>query len=137
MQEMIFKATIENISAATNFVNSQLENFCCSMKTMNQIDIALDELFGNIAQYAYPDGEGTVSVTVEFTTESPIRVVITLRDQGIPFNPLSNEDPDITSSAEERSIGGLGVFLCKKMMDDLIYEHTNGQNVLRIFKALN
>ena len=93
------------------------------------------ELFSNIAQYAYAPGTGPATVRVE-TEEDPRAVILTFIDRGIPYNPLAAEDPDITAPAEERSIGGLGVFLVKKTMDDVRYEYREGRNILRILKRI-
>ena len=105
------------------------------MKARRQIDVAIDELFGNIARYAYsPDvGKATVRFSVE---ENPLEVTITFIDNGIPFNPLEKSNPDTHLSAEERPIGGLGIFLVKKSMDLVEYEYKNGQNILKIKKNI-
>ena len=134
-KEMTVEATVENIPAVTDFVNAELEALGCSMKTQMQIDIAIDELFGNIAHYAYDPETGPATVRVE-VEEDPMCVVITFIDHGKPFDPLSRENPDVTLSAEEREIGGLGVFLVKKTMDDVSYEYRNGQNILKIKKTI-
>lgn len=133
MKELTVDATVENIAAVTDFVSGQLEALDCPMKVQVQIAIAIDELFGNIAQYAYsPDvGQATVRVETEQTA-----VVITFIDRGVPYDPLAREDPDTTLSAEERGIGGLGVYMVKKSMDAMDYEYRDGQNVLRIKKHL-
>ena len=135
MKELTIAATVENIETVTNFVNEQLEALDCPMKAQMQIDIAIDELFSNIAHYAYnPDvGEATVRVEV---TEDPFAVVITFIDNGVPYDPLAKEDPDITLSAEERKIGGLGIYMVKKSMDDITYEYKDGQNILKIKKHI-
>ena len=135
MKEMTIAATVENIEAVTDFVNEQLEALDCPMKAQMQIDIAIDELFGNIAHYAYnPDvGEATVRVEV---VEEPLSVIITFIDGGVPYDPLSAADPDTTLSAEERAIGGLGIFMVKKSMDDITYRYENGSNILSIRKTL-
>jgi len=105
------------------------------MKAQAQIDIAIDELFGNIAQYAYNPETGPATVRVE-VQEDPMAVIITFIDHGVPYDPLKNEDPDITLSAEERKIGGLGIFMVKKTMDEISYQYKNGQNILTIKKKL-
>ena len=134
-KEMTVEATVENIPAVTDFVNAELEALGCSMKTQMQIDIAIDELFGNIAHYAYDPSVGPATVRVE-VDDDPLSVVITFIDHGKPYDPLSRTDPDVTLSAEEREIGGLGVFLVKKTMDDVSYEYRNGQNILKIKKTI-
>ena len=135
MKELTIDATVDNIEKVTEFVNAQLEEYDCPMKAQMQIDVAIDELFGNIAHYAYdPDvGPATVSVEVE---ENPLSVIITFIDNGKPYDPLAKSDPDVTLSADEREIGGLGIFLVKKTMDDVSYEYKNGQNILRIKKSI-
>lgn len=135
MKEITITATVENIGVVTEFVDSQLEELNCPMKAQFQINIAIDELFGNIAHYAYdPDvGPATVRVEVE---EDPLAVIITFMDGGVPYDPLAKSDPDTTLSAEERDIGGLGIFLVKKSMDEIKYEYKNGQNILRIKKHI-
>ncbi len=136
MQEITVKAAVDSLPVVTDFINEQLEALHCSMKVQNQIGIALDELFGNIAHYAYPDGEGEAVVSLEASDTSPCIVTITLSDWGVPYNPLEKSDPDITLSAEDREIGGLGIFLSKKLMDDLKYEYKDQKNILRITKTL-
>ncbi|MDD6488260.1 MAG: ATP-binding protein [Clostridia bacterium] len=135
MKELMIDATVENIEKVTDFVNEQLEAFDCPMKTQTQIDIAIDELFGNIAHYAYNPDVGPATVRVE-VTDDPIAVIITFIDHGIPYDPLKKEDPNTTLSAEERNIGGLGIYLVKKSMDDISYEYKNGQNILKIKKKI-
>ena len=92
------------------------------MKAQMQIDIAIDELFGNIAHYAYNPEVGEATVRIE-VIEDPLAVVITFIDNGVPYDPLKREDPDTTLSAEEREIGGLGIYLVKKSMDEITYEY--------------
>ena len=135
MKELNIAATIENIETVTDFVNEQLEAYDCPMKAQMQIDIAIDELFGNIAHYAYNPEIGNATVRVE-VIEEPLAVVITFIDKGIPYDPLAKEDPNIKLSAEEREIGGLGIYMVKKSMDEITYEYKDGQNILAIKKKL-
>ena len=136
MTELTIAATVENIEAVTDFVNEQLEALDCPMKAQMQIDIAIDELFGNIAHYAYNPEIGQATVRVE-VIEDPLAVTITFIDNGVPYDPLAKEDPDTTLSIEDREIGGLGIYMVKKSMDDIAYEYKNGQNILIIKKNLN
>ena len=136
MKELTVEAKIENIEAVTDFVNEQLEALDCPIKAQMQIDIAIDELFGNIAHYAYNPEVGSATVRVE-VTEDPLAVVITFIDNGVPYDPLAKADPDTTLSAEEREIGGLGIYMVKKSMDDITYEYKDGQNILKIKKNLS
>ncbi|MBQ0071343.1 MAG: SpoIIE family protein phosphatase, partial [Spirochaetales bacterium] len=133
MVEMNIEATIENIPVVTEFVDAELEKYNCPMKAQIQIDIAIDELFSNIARYAYNPETGPATVRVE-VEEDPLSVIITFIDNGVPYNPLAHEDPDTTLSAEEREIGGLGILLVKKSMDAVEYSYKDGQNILNIRK---
>ncbi len=133
--EITVPAKIENIPVITAFIDEQLEKAESSIKAQMQIDVALDELIANIAHYAYAPGEGDVTVGFSFDEESRM-AEITLIDGGVPFDPLAKEDPDIEMSAEERSIGGLGIFVTKKIMDEISYAYENGQNVLRVRKRI-
>ena len=135
MKELTIAATVENIETVTDFVNEQLEALDCPIKAQMQIDIAIDELFGNIAHYAYNPQVGSATVRVE-VIEEPLSVVITFIDDGVPYDPLQKDDPDITLSAEEREIGGLGIYMVKKSMDEITYEYKDGQNILKIKKNL-
>ncbi len=135
MKELSIEAKVENIPEVTAFVDEQLEAYGCSVKAQMQIDIAIDELFSNIAHYAYHPGSGPATVRVE-TKEDPLSVVITFIDHGVPYDPLKKEDPDITLSAEERGIGGLGIYMVKKSMDAISYQYKDGQNILEIRKQL-
>jgi len=135
MKELTINATVENIPAVTAFVDEQLEAFDCPMKAQMQIDIAIDELFSNIAYYAYNPDVGPATVRVE-VVEDPMAVVITFIDNGVPYDPLAREDPDTTLSAEERDLGGLGIYMVKKSMDEVTYEYKDGQNILKIKKNI-
>ncbi len=121
MKELTLPASRTNIPAITEFVNRELERMDCELKTMAQIDIAIDELYSNIAKYGFDDDGGEVTVTLEIESE-PRVVSISFMDEGRPFNPLQKDDPDITLPARERKIGGLGIYMVKKSMDDVRYE---------------
>ena len=135
MKELTIDATIENITQVTAFVDEQLEALGCPLKAQMQIDIAIDELFGNIAHYAYTPEIGPATVRVE-VQQDPLAVVVSFIDNGIPYDPLAKEDPDVALSAEDREIGGLGIYMVKKSMDEITYEYKDGQNILRIKKAI-
>jgi len=135
MKELTIKAIVENMDVVTAFINEQLENADCPMKVQMQIDVAIDEIFGNICHYAYPSGEGEAMVCVE-VQEGPRAVVMTFMDSGVPYNPLEKEEPDTTLSAEEREIGGLGIFIVKKTMDEVSYRYENEKNILTVKKYM-
>lgn len=125
----------ENVEAVTDFINAELEAHDCSMKAQTQIDIAIDEIFSNISKFAYDSGSGPASVTIDISGD-PLIAQISFIDHGHPYDPLSAEDPDITLSAEDRKIGGLGIYLVKRTMDDVRYEYRDGQNILTIIKTI-
>ena len=135
MKKITTEASIENVNIVTEFVDEHLESMDCPMKAMMQINIAIDELFSNIAFYAYRPDKGPVTVSVE-VVENPAAVISTFIDQGIPDDPRATQDPDTSLSADERNIGGLGIFLVKKSMDDITYEYKDGQNILKIKKNM-
>lgn len=135
MRSITVEAKTENVAAVTDFVNEILEENGCSVKVQMKIDIAIDEVFSNIAYYAYAPGSGEATVQVEIA-ESPKRLELIFADRGIPYNPLENEDPDVTLNAEERKVGGLGIFMVKEMMDEVSYEYTDGQNILKLKQVL-
>lgn len=129
------EAKIENVDKVTEFVNEVLEEKECPLKVHMQLDVAIDEIFGNIAYYAYGKGSGNATIQIEME-DNPPKITLTFIDQGIPYNPLESKDPDITLDIEDREIGGLGIFLVKKTMDELSYEYVDGQNILTMKKEL-
>ena len=135
MREMDIAATLENLDTVMAFVDQQLEEAGCSMKTQMQIDIAVEEVYVNIAHYAYNPEIGGVTIRVQIE-EEPLEIILTFIDKGKPFDPLAKEDPDVTLSAEDRQIGGLGIFMVKKSMDNISYEYNEGRNILTLKKKL-
>ena len=135
MEELTIEATISNIPVVTEFVDRKLEALDCPLKAQMQIDVAIDELFSNIAKFAYHPETGPATVRVEVEND-PMAVIITFIDHGMPYDPLLNEDPDVSADIEDRVVGGLGVYLVKKTMDDVSYEYKDGQNILRIKKQI-
>ena len=133
MSELTLEAKLENLDRVLAFVDKFLEDLDCSPKPQMQIDIAVEELFVNIAKYAYTPAIGSMTLRIE---KDPIGVAITFIDRGVPYNPLAKLDPDVTLSAEERQIGGLGIFMVKKSMDNMEYKHEAGQNILTIRKKI-
>ena len=105
------------------------------MKTQMAVCVAIEEVFVNIAHYAYPDGEGDVVFGIGYDEDSK-KVTFRMSDKGVPFNPLEKPDPDITLSAEERGIGGLGIFITKKTMESVSYAYENNENILTMIKTI-
>lgn len=128
-------ATIENLKQVINFVNEPLSHASCPAKVQMQIELAVEEIFVNIANYAYAPGKGTATILME-TQDDPFIMTITFIDHGVAYNPLKKEDPDVNLSATDRPIGGLGIFLTKEVMDHVSYEYKDGQNYLTLTKSL-
>ena len=135
MKQLTIAAKVENLPQVTAFVDAELEAIDCPMKAQMQIDLAIDELFANIAHYAYAPGEGEATVLFDFD-EAQHTVSLTFADSGVPFDPLAKPDPDVTAAAQERAIGGLGIFLVKKTMDGMSYRYEDGMNRLTILKKI-
>lgn len=124
---------IEDIPSVTAFVEEKLEPMDCPYKVVLQLGMVIDEVYSNIVRYGYKNTQGPVTVTLE-ECQGPHGVILSFVDEGIPYNPVIKEDPDVTLSAEERQIGGLGIFMVKKFTDDMTYEYKNDKNVLKIRK---
>lgn len=135
MREITIEAKLENLDEVLGFVDGQLEELECPMKAQMQIDVAVEEIFVNIASYAYAPGVGNAVVRFE-SSQDPASVTITFIDSGVPYDPVQKDDPDVTLSAEERGIGGLGIYMAKKAMDDMKYVYRDGQNILSISKSI-
>ena len=135
MREKTVQATLENLDEVMAFVEEQMEVYHCSMKMQMQIAVAVEEIYVNIASYAYREQKGNARIRVQ-SRGDPLQIIITFEDDGIPYNPLLKEDPDITLSAEERKIGGLGIYIVKKSMDQVEYHYQNGKNILTIRKDI-
>ncbi len=130
-----FEASKEKLAEVLEFAEAFLEESGCPLRTQMQITVAVEEVFINIASYAYPDGKGMMTLRMEIK-EDPQAVEMIFTDSGTPYDPLAKEDPDVTLSAEDRQIGGLGIFMFKKMMDDVRYEYRDGKNVLTLIKNI-
>lgn len=127
----LFKAKSEELEEVNNFVLASLPEGRYSPKSINELLLCIEEIFVNIVSYGYPKTEGPVEVTVSnFEDSSSIK----FEDQGIKFNPLAKSDPNVTLAPEERSIGGLGIFLVKKLMSNVTYSYENDHNILTISK---
>ena len=135
MKNKVFPAKTEALDDVLGFVEESLESFECSMKNSMAICVAIEEVFVNVAHYAYGEGDGNVSFDIQFNEDNR-EVTFVMKDGGIPFDPLQKADPDITLSAEERDIGGLGIFITKKTMDRVEYAYENGENILTMVKKI-
>ena len=128
--ELRVKETDESMQEVNDFIHSVLPSDCDEM-ILNQIDLAVEEIFVNIAHYS---GSQEAVINCNFEKD---KLEVSFSDSGVPFNPLAKADPDLTLSAEEREIGGLGIFLTKKFMDSVSYEYKDGRNCLRMIKSFH
>ena len=133
--EKTMQASLESIPEITGWVDQLLTKAGCTVKARRQIDVALDEILSNIARYAYPEKEGSMTVEIDLDEETGM-LSLTFRDEGVPFDPLAKEEPDVTLGVRERAVGGLGIFLVKKMMDEVIYRREGKENILRLYKKV-
>ncbi|MBI4857920.1 MAG: ATP-binding protein [Acetobacterium woodii] len=136
MKKLTVNASTDNLTTVLEFIDAELEAVGASMKMIFQIDLAVEELYVNIAHYAYTPEDGNVIIQFDSYGDPPL-VEIQFIDQGNPFNPLENAEPDITLTAEERQIGGLGVLMVKKTMDEVDYRFEKNENILTIKKSLS
>lgn len=134
MSVKTFAATDESLAPALAFVEEEMDAMECSMKMVMQVTVCVEEMFVNVAHYAYGDETGDVTMTVE---NRDGELYISFVDTGMEFDPLAKEDPDITLAAEDRNIGGLGIYMVKKTMDSVSYERKDGQNIFAMTKRIS
>ena len=140
-EEITLPSVQESIPQAAEFIRGRLVSFGCPLKLQLQFAIVADEICSNICKFAYPAGNGTMTVRLTLghapgREQGPPSLFLTFIDEGVPYDPLSAPAPDITLSAKERKIGGLGVHITKHLMDDAVYEYKDGRNILRLRKDL-
>ena len=129
-----FKADKKELQNIETFVKDILESQKCNKKLINKIGLAIEEIFVNIANYAYKDKDGTCNLTIKFDNG---KYNFIFEDEGVKFNPLENKNPDISLPASEREVGGLGIFLTKNIMDDINYKYENNKNILTLIIDIN
>ena len=130
MQELILKATDENLAVVLETLDRELVAAGCDEDTKYQLEVAVEEIYVNIADYAYGGSAGPVRIEMEVGDGA----VITFIDEGEEFDPLKHEDPDVTLPGNKRKIGGLGIFIVKNSMDEMTYRYEEGKNILTIKK---
>lgn len=133
--EKEFAANVDNLQSVLSFLEEQLEANGASMKIINIMSISLEEMFTNVCFYAYTDNNNKGNCIIRIGVENDV-VDVVLEDSGIPFNPLEKEDPDIHASAEERGIGGLGIYMVKEYMDECLYERKDNKNIFTMRKKI-
>lgn len=134
-RELTVPATVESLRYITACLAELLASVHVPVAEKLQMEFAVEEMFVNIACYAYKDQQGTVVVRARLEKE-PLCIEFAFLDTGRAYNPLEQAEPDITSSLEDRAIGGLGIFLTKKNVDDVRYERSDGRNILTLRKYL-
>lgn len=135
MRTLTVPAETDQLETVQAFIDVDLDEADCPLETRIQIQIAVEEIFVNIANYAYGDAQGEAVIGC-FLEKDPLRITVRFQDRGTPFDPLAKEDADITLSAEERDIGGLGIYMVKNSMDNVTYAREDGCNILTIQKDL-
>ena len=135
MQELNIEAKVENLDIVNDFINKSIGAVECSKKAIMQLGVVVEEIFVNIASYAYKDEVGIATVQVE-VKDNPPAIDLTFIDSGVEYNPLANEDPDLDVAVEERQIGGLGIYLVKNMVEEISYKYEGGKNILSLTKNL-
>jgi anti-sigma regulatory factor (Ser/Thr protein kinase) len=135
LKELTIDACVDSLPSVLAFVDAELEAADCPIETQIQIDLAIEEIFANIAHYAYGQECGKATLRVEVSTD-PASAAFTFLDHGVPYDPLAKEDPDVTLPTKQRKIGGLGIFMTKQIMDEIFYEYRDGQNILTLKKRI-
>ena len=135
MKKLTVPATMDQLNTIQQFISEELELHGCNLHSRMQIEMAVEEIFANIAHYAYNPKIGEATIQCE-VLEEPLRTVIQFMDHGKPFDPLKKEDADTSPEALEEREGGLGIFMVKNMMDDISYSYEDGKNILTINKNL-
>nr|WP_034909307.1 ATP-binding protein [[Eubacterium] cellulosolvens] len=132
--ELTVESRLENVELLTDWINTVLDGCDYPRKIQTKMDVVIDELFSNIVYYAYPDTVGDTTVRLQMPADRS-GLTMTFIDSGEEYNPLFFEDPDITLSADDRSLGGLGILIVKSLMDDVRYERRDNQNLLTLYKS--
>lgn len=135
MRSIVVKAINENITQVNDFLHDSLAAFHVAPDIMMEIELAVEEIYVNIASYAYNPNIGKAEIRCGIS-ENPLAICIEFLDDGVPYNPLNLAEPDITLSAEERSVGGLGIFFVKQLMDEIEYKFEDNKNILTIKKTI-
>ena len=135
MDRLTLEARLDNLDEVLSFIDERLEKAGCPVKTQMQLDVAVEEIYVNIAHYAYTPGRGMAEIGIDISGD-PLQAEIEFIDSGVEFDPLKKPDPDVTLSAAERQIGGLGIYMVKKSMDHVSYKREDGKNIFVIKKIL-
>jgi len=135
LHEMRVQAILENIPEVLNFLKNSLMQSNCEAETISQLELAVEEIFVNIASYAYTKGQGQAIIRIDLSDTTRL-LTLQFEDTGVPFNPLNKEAPDINAPLENRDIGGLGIFIVNTIMDEVSYEYKDNKNILTLKKRI-
>ena len=132
--EKIFSAEVNELPMVQNYLKTELRNIGFRKNDINQVLLVAEEIFINIAKYAYKGKDGNCNIKIHVDNENVL--VCTFEDSGIPFNPLKRNDPNLNVSVNERNVGGLGIYMSKNIMDNIEYQYKDNKNILRITKKM-
>ncbi|MDR3292460.1 MAG: ATP-binding protein [Methanobrevibacter sp.] len=138
MKEIILPADSNELNNLFDFIRNSLNSFEVFESLIIHLELAVEEIFINIVNHAFKDSDledRNIHVRIEVERD-PLKIMITFKDKGIPFNPLKVLDPDTCLDADQRKIGGLGIFIIKKNVDEMYYKYENGENILTIVKTI-
>lgn len=135
MKQITVPAEIENLRKVLDFFNKEFETLKYDIKSRLQLELAIEEIYVNIANYAYGSEGGEIIICFNLE-KNPLKILVQFIDCGNSFNPLEYEEPDTSAKIENRKIGGLGIFLVKNNVDYIDYEYRDGKNILTISKNL-
>lgn len=132
---LILPNDVDTIPQLNEYIDCICEENGIDMEIAMSLNLAIEEAVVNVMSYAYPDGaQGEVKIE---SAVDPNQITFVITDNGIPFDPTAKEDVDITLSAEERPIGGLGIHLIRQIMTHISYERKDGKNILTLSKDTN
>lgn len=134
-KELTVEARDEQLAVVQDYVQELLDSAGVSLKAQMQISIAVEEIFVNISHYAYTPNIGSATIRIRIT-ENPPELTLVFLDRGIPYDPTKAESPDLSLPADEREVGGLGIFMTKQLVDKVSYEYRDGQNILTLLRRL-
>ena len=130
-----FEANVDKLDDVIAFLDEMVADINPNFRQLKKLELALEEAFVNVALYAYPEGNGDVKIDINIDDKDR-SVNIVLTDSGLPFDPLSEKDPDVTLPSDKRKIGGLGIFLVKSVTDEQHYEYRDSKNILTFKKNI-
>jgi anti-sigma regulatory factor (Ser/Thr protein kinase) len=132
MEKQVYPAKLENLETMMNFIVERAKALGFDNKKIYQIRLAAEEVLVNVINYAYPDKNGNLQITLR--TKGNAGIEVEVADWGLPFDPLAAPEPNTCAPLEEREIGGLGIYLMRKFMDEVYYKREGDRNILTFVK---